>query len=839
MRDDGAALAGQKAFSTFSPRMSVYAGTFLISLAILAFEIVTVRTMHFVLGPGYVYFSIAIAMMGLSISGAFFACVSSERWRVPEEYVLLAGCVLTGLSFVACHYLTGDIKEQISKVSASAGPGPDGGLTGIIEALLHQNVTAMTKLGAALCVPYFMFGAVIAYLFSNVENHNYARIYAADLIGAALGSVLAIIAMEYTGYAMSVTLPTVAAILAGAIFAYTRNLGVATVGVLTAIGFLILPWWQGYSDSIEPKPDTNYLITDYQYQYTVKESWRAWNSFTRLGAVETVVPERNFARFSLSSGTGVARLIKYDPNRSRPYLHGAVVPALFVGIPKDALVLFAGAGADMMSLHEHGSDTVTGLEINQLMPDGARAMTSYNLAQFLDTESVELAVSEGRVFLEKDKRRYDAIIYSWDGATAAYYLGSLGSTAQHLYTYEGFETVFGRLKPDGYVLIQNINKIKALQAVRKYMQQRGLGDASASCIIVYRDDHRHVSWDLSWDLNSVLFRPSGWTPSDVERIARSAQGYGYKIAYAPGLPTADEFKIYERLLTVPDPQKILDDIEETQGKRFELVTDDKPFYRDLISNSIYSNWSFWAGIIGWERFQNTEFWQAASKDEQFHALRVKFLFNLSVFSLLLTFIPLTLNRKARNAAGSRSLLVYFVCLGVGFMFLEITLMQKASVLFGHPGISISIILGSMILFAGIGSLMSERLAQYGLSVRNISLMVVAYVIAVILCLDWLLALCLTWPLIIKCLFIALIVAPGAFMMGQLFPRGIVVASRQDKALVPWAWGVNGATSAIAAGATPLVAQAFGFQIVLVIVVLLYGLVAAIAFLQPSVYELAE
>jgi len=803
-----------------------YCGTFLISFALLSFEISTIRTINFVLGPSFVYSAIALAMLGLSAAGSILSLGKCQEWPFSRERVLLAVSMAIAVLLIACHFMAANIKQDLNEAIEIAGR--TGGLNGIVPALVLENLKAVLKLGLVLSIPYFLFGVLIAYLFSSAGREEYGRLYAADLIGAALGCVGAIVFMEITDYATSVSTPVVFAALAGSAYAASESRRLALLSLATAAVVSVLPWVTWYSEGIEPDADPHYLVRDYSYEFNVVERWHAWNSFTRVGAVETTEGERDYATLSLANGDGMAWLWPYVPDRAQPLRHGAVTPALFLDPPKDVLVLLAGAGADLMSLHEHGAGRVVGVELNQLMVDGGIALTKYRLPEFLAKESVNLNVSEGRVFLERDQQRYDVIVYSWGGATAAYYAGTLGGTTQFLYTYEGLSAAFDHLKPGGYALIQSINKVKALAAIRQYLGARGLEDAAQTAIVLFHPERSNIKWNGVWDENPLLFKPGGWSDTEIARIVSGAADEGLQVAYAPGIPGHPAFEVYERILKASDVEAELSDIRSKTKLRFEIVSDNRPFYLDLFYNDLYFRLDFWLGLFDLDRLRSLNSYGSVYPFQAFQLVKVWFVLIVAVAALLLTILPLFLRKGPPPTLRTWSFHVYFFCLGAGFMLAEIALMHKASLLFGHPGIAIAIVLGSMIFFAGVGSCMSNWTFRHRITIGAIAAVVASYVISLSVLLGPLLEASLAWPVISKGLLIAAVVAPGAILMGHLFPQGIALAAKDDIALVPWAWGINGATSTIAAGFAPLSAQAWGFHTLFIIAAGLYGLIAVLS-----------
>lgn len=801
-------------------RIWLAAGTFLICLALLAFEVSTVRTINFAIGPSFIYVAIAIAMLGMTSAGSLFSMVDLNAVRVERSQVLFGTCLAIALLLVAAHLLVTAEKENLNRAVAAAGQ--EGGLSAILPVLMFKGSGAALKIGLFLCLPYFLFGGLLSYLFATSSSREQGGLYAADLIGAAAGCAGAVIVMETTGYAFSVTAPAIVAALAASAFAAARSRMRALAGLAVAALLLAAPSFQAYEEAIEPGADPHFLVRDYDYRTDVAETWRRWNSYTRVGAVERRDRNPVHTVLSLANGDGMAWLWPFDPNRSSSHLHVPAVPAMLLGPAKDILILFAGAGADMMTAKGSGFDRVVGVELNGTIVDAARELHSYRAAEFLDSKNVTLEVDEGRGFLERDRTSYDVILMSWSGATAAYYLGALGGTTQYLFTYEGLTAILDHLKPGGHAVVLQANKVRTLGALRRYLDARGIAPADRAAIILFKRNSSRA-WDGSWDENPLLIKPSGWTDEEVARVVANARLHGFEVAYAPGLSAHPEYAIYQRMLTVADADAELAALRSAHKLRFDVVTDDRPFYLDTFESSRYLTGDFWLGLK-----RNT-----LSAMDVYHLFRVAVVILIGVIAFLLAVGPLLLFKRPTTRARGGIYLSYFLCLGAGFMFVEIAIIQKGNLVFGNPGLTVALVLGGIILFTGVGSLVSNWSFRRGLTFRITAALVVAYVAALVVGLDPVLYAIIAWPLAAKIVVLCLLIAPGAVLMGHLFPQGLALARDEDPTLVPWAWAVNGAMSAFVAGLAPLVAQAFGFQTVLVAGGLLYAVVILLPIAAPA------
>ena len=205
-------------------------------------------------------------------------------------------------------------------------------------------------------------------------------------------------------------------------------------------------------------------------------------------------------------------------------------------------------------------------------------------------------------------------------------------------------------------------------------------------------------------------------------------------------------------------------------------------------------------------------------------------------SIILIVAPLLFLNAAdddsRKSVSRLKVLLYFLLIGIAFLFMEIALMQKFIQLLHHPLYSFALTITTFLVFAGLGSSLSEKLSRassrrYVLagSVTGIVLLGLAYM----LLLDDLFALLSTSAPVVKMGFTVAMLAPVALLMGMPFPLALSALSQSSKVLVPWAWGINGCASVISASLATLLAIELGFGMVILIAVLLY---AAVPFVYP-------
>ncbi len=203
-------------------------------------------------------------------------------------------------------------------------------------------------------------------------------------------------------------------------------------------------------------------------------------------------------------------------------------------------------------------------------------------------------------------------------------------------------------------------------------------------------------------------------------------------------------------------------------------------------------------------------------------------------SLVLIMLPLALPRWRQETAQKISrpwLAVYFVSLGLGFIFIEIAFIQKFILFLHHPLYATAVVLASFLFFAGLGSRYSERYGKNEFYYRGIKKAVInifAICLLYIIILGKLFSALIFLPAIIKIFISVLLIAPLAFYMGMPFPLCLSRLGKFAPTFIPWVWGVNGCASVISAILATLLAIHFGFTYVVIAAVFLYG-IAAIGF----------
>ena len=203
------------------------------------------------------------------------------------------------------------------------------------------------------------------------------------------------------------------------------------------------------------------------------------------------------------------------------------------------------------------------------------------------------------------------------------------------------------------------------------------------------------------------------------------------------------------------------------------------------------------------------------------------LMQLLVLVSICIFGPLLLDRKGLKVKGIASPMGYFACLGLGYIFLMISTMQRFGLVLGHPTYSISVVMATFLVVSGLGSLFSQRfpLVQAGKLLRVVAVVLLVGALFLQLAMPALTPVMLETSFLVRVLFTMAVVSPMAFVMGMCFPTGIRLVAETREALVPWSYGVNGAASVLGSVLAVVLAMGLGFQAVQWIAAGLYVLAA--------------
>jgi hypothetical protein len=392
------------------------------------------------------------------------------------------------------------------------------------------------------------------------------------------------------------------------------------------------------------------------------------------------------------------------------------------------------------------------------------------------------------------------------------------------FTTEAFAADLRDLKPGGMlsvpVSIEDFPAyaLRMLATVRAALAADGITDP-ASHVIVYRS---------AWNAR-ILVSPAGFTGGQIAAARKWCDDRSFDVSYYQGIDVAAARPdLYNDLPAVsfdagtitaygPDDsiadeaQAVLAGQPSVSSTAFDLspVTADRPyFYSILRLNNI--------GLL-------LARLQILPQSEIGALVNLAVLGQAVVIAVLVLLVPLMapkLRTQRFQTTGLIRPVIYFPALALGFLFIEIFAIEKASALLDDRAAGFALVLSFMLIFSGAGSFVSGNFIKTPRNGVWLACLVVACWAAILLLLLPRMMLAADGlPYLARAVLVVLAMAPVSVAMGLPFPLGL--AQIGDSAFLPWAWGLNGAFSVVATPLAALMARNIGFHTVLAAAVLLY------------------
>ncbi len=821
----------------------------LISAAALAYEILLMRLFSIILWHHFAYMIISLALLGYGASGAVLTLVQGalQRHFAP---LFSAAAAAFGLSAIVCFALAQRVPFNP------------------LEILWDPRQPAyLLAVYLLLALPFLCAGACVGMALSRFRG-MVPRIYSFDILGAGAGSlgVVALLFVLTPADALKLigALGWVAAAVAwlecgGTARAPSRlKHGLAPVGggrgtprpgaqlptrwpaallaTLAVLPMLLPPAW--VEPAMSPYKELSQTLRIPEARVVEQRS-------SPLGLVSVVesprIPLRHAPGLSLNAsaepppqlgvfidGEGLNALTRFDGRRDAlAHLDqvSSALPYHLLRHPR-VLVLGAGAGADVLQAHYHGAAQIDGVELNPPGVDLLRRRFA-DYAGGVYGHMARVHVAEARGFVAASEERYDLIHVALLDSFSASSAGLYALAENYLYTVEALQDDLRHLQPGGllaitrWVTLPPRDALKLFAAAVVALERSGVADPGSRLALV-----------RSWKTSTLLVKNGAFDGADIAAIKAFCSARSFDLAFYPGMrpEEANRYNVVEgpdlfdgaTALLGPGRKAFLQDY------KFHIApaTDDKPHFFHFFK---------WRSL---PELLSLKGQGGLPLLEWGYPVLVATLVQAAIASLLLIGLPaawvgMRQRNERRPLAGSRGrVLVYFLAIGFGFMFIEIAFILQFVLFLSHPLYAIAVVLFAFLVFAGIGSRVAGRLGDgTGLELRRpVVGVALAIAVAATLCLlllPWLFRHAMGLPDAARILISVALSAPLAFFMGMPFPLGLARVEATDARLVPWAWGINGCASVTGAVLATLLAIHLGFTAVVVAALVLYG-VAAVA-----------
>jgi hypothetical protein len=786
-------------------KVPFFSALFLITLSTLSLQILQTRILSVVSYYYLAFLTISMAMFGMT-AGAVWVYLRRDRF-VPET-------------------LSKDLTNYSTAFALSTAGGLALQLTlGPAFAPMLTTVVAWGELTIVLACPFFFSGVVVALALTR-SPFPVGQVYAVDLVGAAVGCFLVLLLLHYIDAPSAILAVSTITAVGAALFARSSTRRTAPkpgesryVGrsELTVAWLLVFTVFNSTSNfGLRPLYAKGILDA----RPTIHEQW---NSFSRIraGTIRTGAPPLWSGSESLPPGL-VARhvpmnidgdaatyMVEFNGDlKAVDFLRYDLTNlAYHAGKTGKAAVLGVGGGRDVLSAYLFGFRDIVGVELNPIFVD---LLTRHpQLSQFAGLAhlpGVHFEVDEGRSWFARSSEQFDTIQMSLVDTWAATGAGALSLSENGLYTVEAWRIFLARLKPDG------------LFTVSRWFRD-GMIDETARMVSVATaaliadgagEPSRHIFLASNGPLATLIVSRAPLSDEVLAKLTEACASMQFHVLASPQTEPASA-----TLKSILAARSAAELAHATTVKLIDISpsTDNRPFFFFQISLPSLLGFlaepdSIGAGVVGGNLIAT---------------LNLAILVLLSVLLVLATIIvPLHPTIRGTPLKIAIPGTAYFLFLGLGFMFVEMALLQRLSVFLGHPTYSLAVALASLILTTGIGSLISERLPLS--NTRRVviwSAMLAVYLLILPLWLSPLMSVSQAGGIAERSLVAFLAILPAGLLMGFGFPTGMRLVMALDARPTPWFWGVNGAGGVLGSSLALACSMSFGINTTLFVGAVLY------------------
>ena len=800
-----------------APRVGVpvLAAVAVLSAAALGYEILLTRLFSIVQWHHFAFLVISVALLGFGASGTFLLVVG-DRIRTGIEPFL----ALCALGFALAAPVSFVIAERVpfNVLDAPWSPVSLGWLL-VIELLLAVPFFfAATGIGRALMV----FG------------HQLSRVYAADLVGAGVGAAASVGVLYLVPAERALDFICGLGAVAGALavqdgghghghgHGHSRGrrpllllcvavlvlAGVGVTGELRILPFKPLPQALRVTGAelVETRSGPLGMVSAVENREVPFRSAPGLSLLARAPVPEQVA--------LFVDADGPFAIVRHDASLPPPtYLEDLVsaLPYRLVAQPR-VLVLGAGGGAAVLQALGAGARSVDAVEIQPHVVEMVRGRYRDFSGGVYEHSKVSIHIADPRAFVEGSADEYDLVQIVALGSNTA---GLHALEAQRLLTVQSVRAILARLSAGGVAAFTVRTRLPPRDGIRLLATVLDALDAES-----IRSPGDHLAWIRSWSTTTLVVSRSPLSGPQVESVRAFADARAFDLIHVPGMTPgeANRFNVLDRAYFHEAAQRLLGGRREAfeRDYKFDIrpATDDRPYF------SSFFKWAHAAEILALSREGGI-----GLLDVGYLALPAALIQALAASAALILLPLLALSGRRRRGVRRGPVLAGFFCIGLAFLLIEIAFIGYFIVILSHPVHALVVVLAAFLLFAGAGSYLSARRGS-GASMIGPVIGIAAVATIYALLSPCLISTLIGAPPALKMAAAVAIIAPLATLMGMPFPRALARLNAVDPSLLPWAWGINGCASVIAAVLATMLGLHFGHTVVVLSGVVLYAVAGA-------------
>ena len=761
----------------------------LVSFSLLAFEISLVRVLSVMLSYHYVFAVSSLALLGLG-AGAVFVNLQDSNLKDKNQATL--------------NQLTLRISSCALSMSVSL----------VIMVILGQHGINSLVIYVLVLIPPFFFGGMFISEVFRIFPSLSGKIHGADLIGAAAGCIGVVwIYNIFGGITAILFFSLILAVTAFVLFVKNNGIqdlkkfkiaALPTLSIVIVLGLLAVNLNNSslFEIPIGLNPEKEIHDSLNIFGGEIKET--NWNIFGRTDLVE--YEDMGFKDIYLD-GTAGSPMYEFNGDLENPNSEvedlknfPGYFPYLFLeeNEKENVLIIGPGGGRDVLTALLGGAGEITAVEVNKSLVDMVKKHSSYNGGIYTEFENVDLHVEEGRNFVRRQKdEKYDLIKFTLPVTNTSRSPEGYTLTENYLFTANSISEYLDLLNDEGSVVVvahDDLEMLRLLSLSLKVLEEKGINNSKAM---------EHV-YMLDADPNPLFVLKKAPLTEDLaqskyETALEELQFYPGN-SYIPHIGTSEQ--LHPALFQLSQGRIDLDQLYgmvEERGYDIRPVTDNSPFFYNFTL-------------------------QVPDSISSAMLLSIIMMVGVTVPSL---FLGERSGFKSNKLFDTLRYILIFTFLGVGYMLIEITLIQEFILYLGYPILSLTVLLFTLLLGTGIGSIWSNKVSTEKIynTLRNMVfvglLVLLAYNYLIPLLFDNILG----FPLYIRIISAFIMLLPLGFFLGIPFPLSIRALKEKEMGkTITWMWGINSVSSVLGSVLTIYIAINWGFSQALLLGIFCYFII---------------
>lgn len=781
-----------------------YGGVFVVSGSLMALQIMQARIFSVTTWYHLAFLVIGVAMFGM-MAGAMDVHRGDEKQQRAEF-----GALMTRAAWKFALWVPIALAGQM--------------LLPIISSNVTGTLITLPLISLTTVIPYYFAGVVMALALTR-SPYPVGRTYGVDLVGAATGCLAALALMNGIDAPTGVLVLALAVVCSALLFSRLSGAGEVRAWMLRGYAamllFVIAANLIAARPFIYPLWIKVHLITQSQLAHD------EWNSISRVTVHREVrdrppfmwgpspaLPPDIRTDFHLLTIDGDAespihRFDDRDVERLGFLEYDVTTIAYALPDLERAAIIGVGGGRDVLTARYFGVPHIKALDINNVQISLLTEIEPFRTyAGIFDMPGLELIHTEARSWFSGQHEKFDIIQMSLIDTWAATGAGAYTLSENGLYTVEAFSTLLEDLNDDGVLTVSRwylpdaANELERLLALSSAaLFERGAARPASHMMVATAD--RIATLVLSK-------QPLGAT--QIEALRAQAARRGFDLLITPG-----ETPVYEgfRTILAADGRAELAALAKAHPFDISPPTDRRPFFFNQLrlTDPI--------GIFRLIRQNKT----GAQLGQVTATLN---LYVILGFSLLISAYavlrPLRRELRASDLRFVAAGTAWFFLIGLGFMMLEIALLQRMSIYLGHPSYSLGILLFSLILSTGIGSFLSDRFVlAYGFGKYVWAIAVSIVVVAGMHLTDGTFIRFADAGLPGRAALCVALIMPLGLLLGYGFPTGMAMVRAIDPRPTAWFWCINGVAGVTGTTLAVTLNIAYGLDVTMMLGALCYTL----------------